>query len=77
MCTSKANQCEQKEFCNTVYYNNNTDSKDNIIDDSVEDDVRDLIYYSDNNKIALTFKFYQSQDNRMSSLTVDWFHDGE
>ena len=51
--------------------------KDNIVDDSVEDDVRDLVYYSDNDKIALTFKFYHSQDNRMSSLSVDWFHDEE
>ena len=51
--------------------------KDNIVDDSVEDDVRDLVYYSEDARIAVTFKFYHSQDNRMSSLSVDWFHSEE
>ena len=48
--------------------------KDNIEEDSVEEGVRHLVYYSSDDKIALSFKFYQSQDNQMSSLMVDWFH---
>lgn len=48
--------------------------KDNIEEDSVEEGVRHLVYYSSDDKIALSFKFYHSQDNQMSSLMVDWFH---
>jgi len=50
-------------------------SKDNVEDNEVEEGVRTLIYYSGDNKIALTMKFYPSQENKMSSLMVDWFHD--
>jgi hypothetical protein len=48
--------------------------KDNIEEDSVEESVRHLVYYSSDDKIALSFKFYKSQDNKMSSFMVDWFH---
>ena len=48
--------------------------KDNIEEDSVEEGVRHLVYYTDDDKIAISFKFYHSQNNMMSSLTVDWFH---
>ena len=48
--------------------------KDEIDNDSVEDGVRHLVYYSKDESIAISFKFYKSQDNRMSSLVVDWFH---
>jgi hypothetical protein len=46
--------------------------KDNIGDNSVEEDVRTLVYYSEDESIAITLKFYKSQDNMMSSLMVDW-----
>lgn len=48
--------------------------KDDIDNDSVEDGVRHLVYYSKDESIAVSFKFYKSQDNKMSSLVVDWFH---
>lgn len=48
--------------------------KDEIDNDSVEDGVRHLVYYSKDESIAISMKFYKSQDNKMSSLVVDWFH---
>lgn len=47
---------------------------DTIEDSSVEEDVRTLLYYSDDDKIALTLKFYPSQGNVLSSIMVDWFY---
>src|SRR5690606_36150743 len=41
----------------------------------VEDDVRRMIYYSSDKKIALTLKFYPSQGYILSSIMIDWFYD--
>ena len=48
--------------------------EDTIEDSSVEEDVRTLLYYSEDDKIALTLKFYPSQGNILSSIMVDWFY---
>ena len=48
-------------------------AKDNYKEDNVEADVRVLRYYTEDEKIAVTFNFYPSQDYRMSSIVVDWF----
>ncbi|MFK8038685.1 MAG: hypothetical protein AB8B74_10380 [Crocinitomicaceae bacterium] len=48
-------------------------SVDNLKKDNVEADVRVLRYFTKDKQIALTLNFYPSQDNKMSSIVVDWF----
>jgi len=49
-------------------------SIDNIKDSSVETDVRRLVYYNEAETVSVTFKFYPSQDNKLSSIEVNWYY---
>lgn len=46
--------------------------RDKVDDSSIEKDVRTLIYYTEDNKTSVTFKFYLSQENKLSSIEVNY-----
>lgn len=50
---------------------------DKVNDTKTEENVRQLIYYNDRNDISVTFKFYKSQDNVLSSIAVDYYYDSD
>jgi hypothetical protein len=43
-------------------------------DVSKDEGVRSIFYDSDGLKIAVNFKFYESQGNRCSSISLNWFY---
>lgn len=47
--------------------------EDNLQADNVEADVRTLTYLSENQKTAVRFNFYPSQNYQLSSMVVDWY----
>ncbi|MGV6861278.1 MAG: hypothetical protein ACWA41_05875 [Putridiphycobacter sp.] len=47
---------------------------DNMKESANEQGVRTLNYYSEDGGIMVTFKFYPSQENKLSSIEVNWFY---
>ncbi len=47
-------------------------NKDNLKVDNVEENVKVLQYYAEDEKTAITLNFYPSQEYRLSSIVVDW-----
>jgi hypothetical protein len=45
---------------------------DNEVNNSGEKDVRDLVYYSSDDRVVVGFMFYPSQGYKLSSIRVDW-----
>ncbi|MFT4603157.1 MAG: hypothetical protein ACI857_003344 [Arenicella sp.] len=43
-------------------------------DESTEEGVRSIFYDSEGLKIAVNFKFYESQGGRCSSISLNWFY---
>jgi hypothetical protein len=50
-------------------------NSDNIKESANENGVRTLTYITEDTFTMVTFKFYPSQNNLLSSITVNWFYD--
>jgi hypothetical protein len=50
-------------------------NSDNMKESALEQGVRTLTYLTEDTFTMVTFKFYPSQDNLLSSITVNWFYE--